>query len=264
MSDATKRTLRVVAPLAAAALFTALLLALSPRVGMPPALEDPLAIALSVGPALAALVVSSRARAAGAVAAAIGLGGAATLAALYALGLPSALVPLQVLALLCVARGFGGSIGAAVAHPGHMLPATIIAAAADLASVLSPEGPTHQIAASERALSVAALAAPVPGTAAITFTLGVGDLTVIALYLGVALRFEISRTRVVGAAVLGLIAAFALAFALAAPVPALIPIGAASVALVPEFRRVARADRTAAIVGAAIALGVVVAVLLRR
>lgn len=259
-----KRTLRVVAPLVFAALFTELLLVVSPHVAVSPALEDPIAIALSVGPALAALVVSSRARAAGAVGAAIGLGGAATLAALYSLGLPAALIPLQVLALLCVARGLGGSIGGAVAHPGHMLPATIIAAAADLASVLSPEGPTHQIAASEKALSVAALAAPVPGTTAITFTLGVGDLIVIALYLGVALRFDLSRVRVVGAAALGLIAAFGLAFALAAPVPALIPIGAAALALVPEFRSVARADRRAAIVGAAIALGVVVAVLVRR
>ena len=171
-------------------------------------------------------------------------------------------VLLDDLGLVVIAHAAGGAIGVRVAHPGHLLPACAVAAAADLASVLHPSGPTHAIAASERALSLLAVGFPVPGTRAVAPVLGAGDLVFLALVFGVAVRHRLSLARAAAAAAAGLAAAGALAAHFEREIPALVPIGAAVVAALPEARRVRPEERRTAAVAVAVAVAVVVGVLL--
>src|SRR3954468_18597354 len=89
-------------------------------------------------------------------------------------------------ALVTLSWALGASLGRRVQHATHLFPACIVAASADLVSVLSPEGPSHAIAGSERALTVLAVWFPVPGSLAVAPALGVGDLLFMALAFGVA------------------------------------------------------------------------------
>jgi hypothetical protein len=196
------------------------------------------------------------------------------LAAAVAAPRPAIAAMLVNLALVSVAHSVGGSIGRRVAHPGHLLPACAVAAAADLLSVIHPSGPTHAIASSERALSLLAVGFPVAGTHAVAPTVGAGDLLFIALVLGVAAAHRLSLARVAAAAAAGLAVAGAIAAALEAPfargladrlqgtVPALVPVGAALVAGVPEARRLRPEDRRTAAIAVAAAAAVVAGVLL--
>jgi hypothetical protein len=237
----------------------------SPLVAVPDELADPLAVVLAVAPALTTLALACRAPHPRArVLLAVLLGSVMGLVAVSLSGLSMLLVPLQTGALVAAGYALGTLVGSRVAHPGHMLPAAIVASAADLASVLSPEGPSHAIASSETALSVAALAAPVPGTVAVTHVLGVGDLIMLALFLATGSRFGASTTRICVGAVLGLVVAFVASAMLRAPIPALVPISLTVVALEPRFRSLAPADRRAAALSAVLAVGVVAAVLARR
>jgi hypothetical protein len=179
-------------------------------------------------------------------------------------GLSRATLGLQVGGLLLVARGVGVGIGERIAHPGHVLPASVVAACADVASVLSPEGPTSAIVASERALSVFALAAPVLGTEAVTLLLGLGDLVFVSMVVAVAYRHGLGRARVFGGALAGLVAAFALSAATGVAVPALVTVAAGVVLAEPRFRVLPRAERRVALVGMAVAVTLVAAVLGRR
>src|SRR5262249_16797564 len=106
-------------------------------------------------------------------------------------------------ALVALAHSLGGSIGRRVAHPGHLLPACAVAAAADAASVLFPGGPSHAIASSERALSLALVAFPVPGTRALAPSIGFGDLVFLALVLGTAATHRLSIPRAAALGALG-------------------------------------------------------------
>ena len=148
-------------------------------------------------------------------------------------------------ALVTLAWALGGTLGRHVQHAAHLLPACAVAAAADLASLLSPEGPSHAIARSDRALSVLATWFPVPGSGAVSPALGIGDLLFIGLVLGVAEVHALPRGRCVGACALGTLLAGGAALWLNVAIPALVPIAAAVVLLVPQVRRVRRADRTA-------------------
>lgn len=250
-------------PLFATGAFVWLACAVAPHVTVPDAFVDPLAVALVVPPALVALVVSSGTRLRGRASLALGSLGALLLVAIYFGGFSRAIVGLQVIGLLAVGRGLGGAIGDRVAHPGHVLPASMVAATADLASVLSPEGVSNAIVANERALSVAALAAPVLGSRAMTFVLGAGDLVMMSLVLAVARRFEISVGRVAFAFAVGLFAAFLLSALLARPIPALCTIAVAATLSSPRFFRLAPRDRVAAMVAACLCAGVIAAMLLR-
>jgi hypothetical protein len=246
--------------LAAPALAVAAAL-LFPGLVVSPGVAAALTFGGAAGAALLSLSLAARAdlaprAAAGLLAAGVALVGAAFLAAAR----PVLAVALVDLGLVAAAHAVGGSIGRRVAHPGHLLPACAVAAAADLASVIHPAGPSHAIAASERALSLLAVGFPVPGTDAVAPALGVGDLMFLALLLGVAAAHRFSIARVALAAAVGLAVAGGLAGALQREIPALIPLGAAVVALVPEARRLRPEDRrTAAIsvtLAAAVALGV--------
>ncbi len=261
--DGRKLAARLAALVLAPATILAALVA-APRMAVSDGVADVLAIVLSVVPALVALSLASR-RPLPSVRALVGLA-ALALAALVVVslvGLRSAVVPLQVGALVALGHALGTLVGARVAHPGHLLPATIVASAADLASVISPEGPSHAIAQSETAMTVAALSAPVPGTLAITHVLGVGDLVMLGLFFAAAARFDIAAGRVALGAALGLVVAFALSAWLQMPIPALVPIGFAVVLVVPRFRQVAPADRRATRTAAVLAVVLVAAVLLR-
>jgi hypothetical protein len=252
-------------PIAVAAIGSGLVLLAAPHLPIGSMVaQDLVAIALAVGGALAALHVSSRALLPGKAAWPLVLGSVAVLVVLYAIQPGRVGVPFQVGALLLGGRVIGGAIGERVEHPGHVLPATIVAAAADCASVLSPEGITNAVAQNERALATFALAAAIPGTEAITFVLGIGDLIVIALVLSVARKFDVSRARVTFACALALVVAFVASALLAAPVPALLPIAIVVNLLVPPFRRLRQKDRSVAIAALVVAVGVVVVVLLRR
>src|SRR5450432_1228361 len=196
--------------------------------------------------------------------------GVVTIAALALLSLallhPSSLAAMVFVdgALVAAAWAIGASIGRRVQHAAHLLPACVVAASADIVSSLSPEGPTHAIAGSDRALSVLAVWFPVPGTHAIAPALGVGDLLFMALVFGVAAVHRLPYARTVFLAALGTsIAGFAAAW-FRVPVPALVPIAAAILLGLPALRRLRPADRRAAKWSIVIASSVVVAVVARN
>jgi hypothetical protein len=162
-------------------------------------------------------------------------------------------------ALVALAWGIGTSIGRRIEHPGHLLPACVVVACADLASVVSSFGPSHAIAESERALSVVAIAFPVPGTASFAPALGVGDLVFIGIVLGAVAAHGLSLARAALLAWGGAMLAGALSALLAKPVPALVPIALAIVAGVPEARRVRARERRVATVAMVIAVAVAAA-----
>lgn len=163
------------------------------------------------------------------------------------------------LALLALAHATGGSIGRRVSHPGHLLPACAVAGAFDAASVFHPHGPSHAIARSARALTIAAVAFPVPGTRNVAPSLGVGDLVFMALVLGAAAAHRISILRTTACLAVGLVAAGTLAAGFHIAVPALVPLGAAVVIGLPEARRLRREDRSTAAIAVTVALGVLAA-----
>lgn len=211
------------------------------RASLPEGLVDPLAFAagaaLSLG-SLAALVFVPPPAAASLLASAAYFVGAAVGGGAIAWALVDA-------GLLTGAAALGGAIGRRVQHPGHVLAASAIAAAADVLSISTPSLPTHAIARSERALAWLAVAAPVPGTSAVAPVLGLGDLVFASLVLAAGEAHGVSRGRLALAGAAGLAAAGLGAAWLARPVPALVALGGAFVALVPAFRRVRAEDRRA-------------------
>lgn len=160
--------------------------------------------------------------------------------------------------------GIGLPIGRRVQHPGHLLPACVIAAAADIISVFSESGPTRAIVESERALSVLALPFPVLGTHEVVPTLGAGDLVFVGLLFGVASKHGISRWRVwllsiTGTLLAGLTSAF-----LQAAVPALPAIGLMALLGIREFRVLPPRDRKIAAVAVVAAITLVAASVLPK
>ena len=217
-----------------------------------------------LGLSLAAMVELRLALALGAAAIAATL--LVTLAALSPAAIATALLVDG--ALVCLSWALGCSLGRRVQHAAHLLPACVVAASADLVSLLSPEGPSHAIAESERALSVLATAFPVPGSLAIAPALGVGDLLFMALALGVARAHHLPYVRCViacasGTALAGVAAAWS-----GLPVPALVPIAALLVLALPEIRKLRRSDRSAAhwsmLIASSVALAALARTLLSR
>lgn len=256
---------RALGPPIAAGAAAALVALVAPRVPIAgAALQDVLAVALAAATALAALVLGSRAELSVRASIAAVVSGVACLAALSQLGLSIAAVGPQVAALLVLGRVVGGAVGERVAHPGHVLPATVVAAAADAASLLTEGGPSNVASQSEQALSVLALAAAVPGTTAITFVLGIGDLVMIALLFAVARRHEASERRVTVACGLALLAAFASSAIFARPIPALVPIALFANLAVPAFRKVPKKDVKVAVVASFVAVGLMLFAVLGR
>jgi hypothetical protein len=165
-------------------------------------------------------------------------------------------------ALVALAWALGTSIGRRVQHASHLLPACVVAACADLVSVLSPEGPSHAIAASDQALSVLATWFPVPGTHAVSPALGVGDLLFMGLIFGVARAQALPYLRTVCLCALGTALAGVAAAALGNAIPALLPIAACVLVGLPAARRLRAVDRRAAhwsmIIAGSLALATIV------
>lgn len=166
--------------------------------------------------------------------------------------------------LVMIAHAVGGAIGSRVIHPGHILPASIVAAAADVLSLVHPEGPSHAIVESERALSLLAIHFPVPGLGVMAPVLGLGDLVFLSLVLAVVVRHRLSLFRAAALGLAGVLGAGFFSALLEAPVPALIPIAAAITAGLPEARALRPQDRRTTRIAAVLAIGVVAGVLLQR
>ncbi|HEY4103986.1 MAG TPA: hypothetical protein VGM44_08845 [Polyangiaceae bacterium] len=190
---------------------------------------------------------------------------AATLLAL-AFTHPTALAEMLLVDAALVALGWalGASLGRRVQHASHLLPACVVAACADCVSLLSPEGPTHAIAQSDRALSLLATWFPVLGTNALAPALGVGDLLFLGLVFGVAMVHGMPYLRTLSLALAGASCAGLIAARLEVAVPALLPIGAAILLGLPMARRVRPADRAATKWSLVIASAIVIAVLARK
>jgi MFS family permease len=195
----------------------------------------------------------------------VGGAAAAVLAGLAILHTTSAWAAVWVDASLVAAGwGVGTSIGRRVQHPGHLLPACVVVACADLTSTLSPQGPTHAIASSERALSILAVSFPVPGTNALAPALGVGDLVFIALVLGAAVVHRLPYARTAILCALGTFVAGLGSALLETAVPALVPVGAAVVLGLPKARALRRQDRPVAFFAMLIAASIAAATLVSR
>jgi hypothetical protein len=167
-------------------------------------------------------------------------------------------------ALVALAHAVGGSIGRRIQDPGHLLPATVVAAAADVVSVIHPRGPTHMIVESEHAMSVLAFTFPLPGVRAMVPSLGVGDLIFLALLLGAAHAHRIPHARVAAAALVGALASGAVSALSGLPVPALPAIGGAVLLVSPAMRSLAPKDRTVALGAMVIASVVAASVVVSR
>jgi hypothetical protein len=157
-------------------------------------------------------------------------------------------------ALVAAAWGTGSSIGRRIEHPGHLLPACVVVACADAASIVSRFGPTHALAESERALSVVAVTFPVPGTSSFAPALGIGDLVFIALVLGALRAHGLSVARGALVCWVGTLVAGLASAVLTTAVPALVPIAAAVVSGIPQARSLRSQDRRASIVAMAVAV----------
>jgi hypothetical protein len=261
---------RAAAPAALALLLapaiTALAVVILPGLAVSEGAADALAFAGGASVGLVSLALASPWILSPRVALGLGGGGAALLG-VVALASPRTLPPgvavaVVNLALVCIGHAVGSSIGRRVAHHGHLLPACAVAAAADLASVLHPSGPSHAIAGSERALSLLAVGFPVPGEHAVVPALGLGDLVFLALVFGVAGAHRLSRPRVLVVAAVGLALAGGMSAVFQAAIPALVPVGAAVVVGVPEARRVRPEDRRTTVFAIAASAAVVLGVLL--
>lgn len=230
--------------------------------------ELPASVAAFAGATLVpifALAISAKARVPLRATLAV-LTAAATTLVIVALSRPRP-IPAMLLvdtALVALAWAIGAAIGQRIQHAAHLLPACIVAASADIVSTLSPEGPTHAIAGSDRALSIAAVWFPVPGTHAVSPALGAGDLLFMALLFGAAAVHGLPYARTVLLAALGTALAGLAAAWLGVAVPALVPIAAAVVLGLPAVRRLRPVDRSAARWSMVIASALVLAVLTRK
>ena len=167
-------------------------------------------------------------------------------------------------ALVLIAHRVGGFLGAKVQHPGHLLPAGCVAAAADLVSVVMPGGPTQALAHSERALSVLTVGFPLLGSRDVAPALGVGDLLLAALFVAAAEVHGLGRWRMAFCLLAGALVTGASAAWFAAPMPALPAMVSAVLLCVPGARRVAPKDRRVAYSGIVVAGAIVVAVLIKQ
>ena len=222
-------------------------LAVAPHVRCDPRVGDGLAFLGATAFPIVGLAVATTGEASLALTLCLSLPALATwLGVVWLQPAPSVALVLANAALVCLAWAFGSALGKRVQHPAHLSPACVVAASADLVSLLSPEGPSHAIAQSDRALSVLTVGFPVPGSLALAPALGIGDLLFMALVFGVAQRHGLPYTRTVGLCALGTALAGMAAAGFGLAMPALVPIAAVLLLGLPPIRRLRRADRAAA------------------
>lgn len=231
----------------------------APHLHVSPWWTDLAAFAGATGTCLIALVLLSHGELPRPLRLALGI--AAPLA-VFAIALSGGARPVHAIVISACLTAFGHVlghfIGMNIEHPGHLLPACVVASAADLVSVLHPSGPSHAVLASERALSWMAVSFPVPGTLHLAPAIGVGDLLFIALLLGAVRRHSLSWVRAALLIASGIVVAGAASYSLQAPIPALPAIGLVFLAGMPAARKLRPKDRTiatASIVGAVVVAG---------
>lgn len=237
----------------------------APRLAVGPGASAAIVFAGGALAALSPLILAAHAPLGNRLATALIAGGALVMGALAIVDSSSIFaIAAADAALVAFAHGAGGALGRRVQHPGHLLPACVVAAVADLVSILHPSGPTHAIMRSERALSVLAVSFPVPGTRAVAPVIGLGDLLFLGLVLGVASAHGLSIRRVGLAGLVGVLAAAGVSILLHGAAPALVTIAASVLLFVPEARRLRAEDRRTAKIAMVLAVAVGAGLLLQR
>lgn len=164
-------------------------------------------------------------------------------------------------ALVVLVASLGAMIGARVEAMWHLSIAGLLVSVADLWSVSSSLGPTRQLLEREHLLSFVAVSWPFveEGTVRFRPVLGIGDITMLALFLGAVRAHGVSLRRAVAGLFLGLALDGVFLVLAREPVPALPAIAFGFVAMVPESRTIPIAERTKALkaVAAILAFGVV-------
>jgi hypothetical protein len=147
------------------------------------------------------------------------------------------------LVLLLAGTCMGSVIGSAIEHPGHLIFVAIVSAAADVASVFHPSGPSAVIVQSKQALSLLALPWPMLGTDQIEPFLGVGDVVFTALYVAATRRHALGLRRTLLGLTLGYLVTMVSVVTFAATLPALPFLGLGVVLAQPRARRPPAGDR---------------------
>lgn len=164
-----------------------------------------------------------------ATAALVGLGGGLLVGGAQLEDAPSAL--LVGAGLLLAGNALGARLGREVRAASYLWPLVVVALGADIWSVTSPEGVTHQMVEDglPPGVPLIILSLPVPGVG-LSPVLGIGDVLFCGLLLGAVVRLGLSLQRVL----VGLGVGFALCLAglviLASPIPALPFLGIGGVA----------------------------------
>jgi hypothetical protein len=167
-------------------------------------------------------------------------------------------------ALLATCASVGALIGARIQEGGHLLPASVVAACADILSVVSAHGPSHAIASSDRLLSLFAVGFPLMGTRFVVPTIGAGDVTFVALVLAAIERHGLGFRRAITLVALALLAAGATAYVMRDAIPALPFVALAIITGIPGVRAVPRRDRTVAAIAIGVSLALVAWAWIRR
>lgn len=221
---------------------------LAPKLPIATGWEDLLTFLTAVVTVTTTLFVLSRGRFTSRLWLAIGLVAASALGIVAFTGVQSVTGIVVVgSALLTLGHGIGHAVGSRIEHAGHLLPACVVAGCVDVASVLHPQGPTHAIVRSERAIELLVLSFPVLGTQAFAPSIGVGDVVFAALLLGTATRHRLSTVRFALLIGMGLLFAGLLSALIAQAVPALPAIGLCVVLGVRQARVLDRKDRRTAL-----------------
>lgn len=236
---------------------------LGPHLSLSPSSQDLLTFLSAVATVTGGLFVLAQGRLPKPAAILVGLAAAATLGTLAATGVKSAVAVVLVgTCLMALGHIVGHAIGSRIEHPGHLLPACVVAGCVDLASVIHPKGPTHAVVSSERALDLLTVSFPVLGTRAFAPTIGVGDIVFGAIVFGVAVQHELSTRRVAILMAVALLAAGFTSAMVQGAVPALPAIGFFVVVGFREARVLRKKDRRVAMLfmtGAAVLATAVVA-----
>jgi len=157
--------------------------------------------------------------------------------------------------LACVLWGcgtLGSSIGHRVEKAGYLFVVAVLSSAVDVVSVFAPRGVTAQVVQDEVLLSVLAISWPMAGFREIFPLLGMGDVTMTALYFGAARRHGLRWGRGIAAFLVGYALTAMSVFLLEVALPALPFLAFAALAAWPEARVVPKEERRQAYVGIAI------------
>ena len=115
--------------------------------------------------------------------------------------------------VLLLGTSAGALVGWRVLHAGHLTAVALASSAADLWSVLAPEGVTHHVVAAAveqrdpAFLRLLTVSAAVPPDRTGEPAIGLGDVAFCALYLAVVTKHGASRSRATAALALGLVSA---------------------------------------------------------